>query len=57
MYLTFTNIRFNTIIPLLISFDGSAASIDPHTLEMHPNRNNENIQIANDSTVDDKNCL
>jgi RNA recognition motif-containing protein len=52
-----TNIFLNPLIPLLISFDGSATPIDQHTLKMHPNRNQYNIEIPHHRSIDDKNSL
>lgn len=57
MNLTFAHIHLNLLIPLLISFDGSTASISPYTFQMHPNGYDKNIQIADDWAIDDKNCL
>ena len=54
MYLTFAGIILDPSVPLFISFDGSTVPIEPYAFDMHPNRDDNYIQIANDWSVQHK---
>ena len=51
MYLTFASIGFDPSVPLFIPFDGSTAPIEPYTFEVHPNRDENYIEVPNNGSV------
>ena len=51
MYLTFASIGFDPSVPLFIPFDGSTAPIEPYTFEVHPNRDENYIEVPNNWSV------
>ena len=54
MYFTFANIGPDPSVPLFIPFDGSTAPIEPYAFEVHPNRDENYIQIPNYWSVQHK---
>ena len=44
-------------VPFFIAFYGSGGSIRPDTLQMNPYRENNDVKIANDCSIEGKNGL
>ena len=44
-------IRFDMLIPLLLAFDGTAAPVQPHALEVQPDRNQDDVGVADNSSI------
>ena len=57
MILTLTYVRFDLWIPLLLALDGTAAPVESHALEVQPDRNQDDVDVADERSVDDEDGL
>lgn len=55
--LAFANIRSYRSVALLVAFDVAAALIVPDAFEVNPNRNDNDIGVANDCSVETNESL